>query len=262
MQELYNQLKKYSLEDVIKLEESDRQFLALVDVYENKLFDDRHYLFLTIANALVCYQLSGKGEDYWEEFSKALQNKEIKNFSSVELFFEDFLPSSKNNKRLINIKLKRIKKLESFYDFVVVNHCGCPGQVNDAVPTLLQEMENYYKNMDKLVCDLAKTMNQNINAKTIVFAVKMFGYASRNIFDYLEYFPNNIGSPIDNRLEKLYHKYNINRDNASKKDIQRFYGALSKKLHIPPLHLDAILWVNYDELMIERPKNSKKYKKA
>ncbi len=259
--QLYNKLKKYSLKDIVNLEENDRQFLALVDLYENKLFDDEHYLFLTIANALVCYQLSGKGEDYWEEFSRALQNKKIGNFSNVELFFKNFLYSSKNNKRLVDIKLKRIKKLESFYNLVTENSCDCPGQVNDTVSTLLQKMETYYKNMDKLVCDLSKTMNQKTDAKTIVFAVKMFGYASRNVFDCLEYFPSSIGIPIDSRLEKLYHKYNINKDGASKKDIQKFYNNLSKKLNISPLHLDAILWINYDHLIIKKHKNLKKYKK-
>ncbi|MDP2396128.1 MAG: hypothetical protein Q8S84_09520 [bacterium] len=35
MQELYNKLKKYSITDAIKIEESDRQYIALEKMWEN-----------------------------------------------------------------------------------------------------------------------------------------------------------------------------------------------------------------------------------
>jgi len=59
--------------------------------------------------------------------------------------------------------------------------------------------------------------------------------------------------PIDSRLENLYKKDTL-LDNDAKintKEIKNFYIELSKKLQIPLLHLDAILWVNYDELIKE-----------
>jgi len=230
MQILYNKLKKYSLDDAVDFEQSDRQFLAMKNLYENKLCDDEHYLFMTITNALICYQLSGKGEDYWEEFSEALKSKNISSFIDVKDFFENFLVVSKNNKRLVNVKLGRIEKLERFYI------------------EFLQNTEVYYKDMNKLAHDLASVMNQKVEAKTIIFAVKMFSYSSRNVFDYLEYFPVNLMIPIDSRLENLYKKYG----NKSKKEIREFYIDLSKKLNIPLLHLDAVLWVNYDDLMNEK----------
>jgi N-glycosylase/DNA lyase len=58
MEKLYNKLKKYNFEDAIKIEKTDRQFLALRELYKNKILDDKNYLFLIIANALICYQLS------------------------------------------------------------------------------------------------------------------------------------------------------------------------------------------------------------
>jgi len=58
MVELYNQLKKYTLNDIIKVEESDRQYIALQDLYYNKNIDDNIYLLLIIANSIICYQLS------------------------------------------------------------------------------------------------------------------------------------------------------------------------------------------------------------
>jgi len=62
--------------------------------------------------------------------------------------------------------------------------------------------------------------------------------------------------PIDSRLENLYKKYNSQLSSSegedkkiSSKKIKEFYINLSKKLNIPLLHLDAILWVNYDGLI-------------
>jgi N-glycosylase/DNA lyase len=55
---LYNKLKNYTIEDAIKFEEKDRQFLALKRLYQNKKFSDELYLFLIIANALISFQLS------------------------------------------------------------------------------------------------------------------------------------------------------------------------------------------------------------
>ena len=101
--------------------------------------------------------------------------------------------------------------------------------------------------MEELVNVLSKTMSQKKDAKTIVFAVKMFSYWARNIY-WLKYFPEEINIPIDSRLEKLYKKYE-NIEDINNKEIKEFYKNLSEKLNIPLLHLDAIVWINYDELM-------------
>ncbi len=230
MDNLYNKLNKYCINDAIKFEETDRQFLALKNLFKNKKIDNENYLFLIIINSLVCYQLSWKWEDYWEEFSESIKKEKLNNFIDIYIFFENFLPKSKNNKRFIETKLKRLKKLENFY------------------LKFLWKIDFFYKNMDKLVLDLSKIMNQKQDAKTIVFAVKMFSYWARNVFEYLEYFPKNIMIPIDSRLENLYKKYE-NIENINTKKIKDFYIKLSKQLKIPLLHLDAILWLNYDELM-------------
>ena len=228
MDKLYNKLKDYTLDDAIKFEEQDRQFLALKKLYNNKKMSNKNYLFLIIANSLTCYQLSWKWENYWEEFWNILKYKEFNNFFEIYNFFEYFIPNSKNNKRFIDTKLKRVKKLENFYlEFI-------------------SQSEYFYKNMDKLAEKLAKIMNQKVDAKTIVFAVKMFSYWARNVFWYLQNFPENLMIPIDSRLENLYKKYNWE---WSKKEIKNYYIELSKKINISLLHLDAILWVNYDELI-------------
>jgi len=280
---LLDKLKNYTLEDAIKIENQDRQFLALKKLYQNKQFSDNLYLFLILANALISFQLSGKGEDYWEEFAENLKingdfgennwkwrwmmdNWRLKVYN----FFENLLKNGKNNRRFIDMKLKRVKKfLDNFklfennsiitdnqqkitvrieslelrnnkkWKLSMMNKDFCDSTIE------LNKMKVYYKNMSKLAEDLAKIMNQQKDAKTIVFAVKIFSYWARNVFWYLEYFPLDLILPIDSRLENLYKKYV--KEDFSKKEIKQYYQDLAKKLTIPPLHLDAILWVNYEK---------------
>jgi N-glycosylase/DNA lyase len=57
--------------------------------------------------------------------------------------------------------------------------------------------------------------------------------------------------PIDSRLEKLFYKFSREPQRIPLQEIKNFYKELSEKLNIPLLHLDAILWVNYEEFMEE-----------
>jgi len=223
MEKLYQKLKNYNLDNVIKIEDSDRQFIAIKKLYEN-INNKDIFLLLIIANSLICYQLSWKWEEYWEEFSEYFSKIEINKNSILDDLWI-FIKQSKNNKRFIDIKIKRLNKLNWFIDM------------------FLWKEEYFYKNMLELRDLLSKTMNQKKDAKTIVFAIKMFSYWARNIYNFIKY-PENIFIPIDLRLEKLYEKYKWNYD-----DINQFYLDLSKKIKIPILHLDALLWVNYEELI-------------
>lgn len=226
MKNLYEKLKNWTLEDAKKIEETDRQFLALQRLeksFENKEF----YLALIISNAIICYQLSGTGEKYWEEFSEYFVSGNFQpKKEDVLNELAKFIRQSKNNKRFVEAKIQRLQKLNPFLDNFWWN------------------ARNYYDNMLKLRDDLAKTMGQKSDAKTIVFAVKMFYYWAKNIYGD-KTFPKEISIPIDSRLTNLFEKYKGNYT-----DINKFYLDLSEKLNIPMLHLDAVLWVNYNELIM------------
>ncbi len=247
MIKLYEKIKKYRLEDAIDFEKNDRQFLALEKLWweilknpSNSLYKKEDlicfYLSLIIANSIVCYQLSGKWENYWEEFSeesiKFINNNSLKlgnskkNIDLVYSFLIDFLRICKNNKRFTETKIKRLHKLRWFLD------------------DFSWKWEYFYENMLELRDLLAKTMNQKKNAKTIVFAVKMFSYGARNIFWFRE-FPKEISIPIDSRLTNLFEKYK----SFETEKIEDFYSDLAKKLNIPEMHLDGIIWNLYDELI-------------
>lgn len=222
---LYDKIKHFTIEDAVKIEESDRQFKALKNLYEN-IKDKHFFLPLIIANSLVCYQLSSTWEEYWEEFAKKWSNKEFKSSNDTIEFLKDFLPNSKWNKRLLAVKLKRLDKIAWFLH-------------------ILEKKDlYYYNNMAKLRDELSQIMNQKKDAKTIVFAVKMFSYWARVRFEQVINFPFEIEIPIDSRIIKLYEVY---REDSIK--IWDFYKELSQRTNIPPLHLDAILWVNYNKLI-------------
>ena len=223
MKNLYSKLSVYNLEDALNFEKNDRQFIALKKLEKN-ILDKDLYLLLTILNSIICYQLSWKWEDYWEEFSECFSNIKLnKNNLILELW--SFISNSKNNKRFVDTKKKRLSKL------------------NDFILEFDWKWEYYYNNMTELRDTLSKIMNQKKDAKTIVFAIKMFWYSARNIFDFIEY-PKNISIPIDSRLTALFEKYTEDYE-----DINLFYSDLSDKLKISPLHLDWIVWNLYDELI-------------
>lgn len=236
MQKLLEIFKNININDAIKIEESDFQYIALKNLYLNIKNKD-FYLSLILANSIVCYQLSSTWEKYWEEFAKksgdffaSLKLKEESKKEMIEnifYFFKEFLPNSKWNKRFVETKIKRLERLLPFLE------------------NFLKSEKKYYENMTLFQEELAKIMNQKKEDKTIVFAVKMFSYWARNYFEKLVYFPENINIPIDSRLTKIYEIYNED-ENLKIKD---FYKILSQKLNIPELHLDAIIWVNSDKLI-------------
>ncbi len=228
-------IKQYNLHDitftqVLKTESNDRQFLALRSLWlgvSGRLAVES-YLFLVITNALVCYQLSGKGEDYWEEFAECVAEElpTVASFGDVVAFFSAFLPNSVCNKRLVEVKLKRVEKLREFYAEFIER-----GQARE-----------YYNDMLSLAESLASVMRQRVTDKTILFAIKMFGYAGRVVYGKFIQYPFELSAPIDSRLIKLAPKGLKNIT-----EVREFYNKIAKELQIPPLHLDAILW-NYFNL--------------
>lgn len=230
MDELYDKIIFY-IADIENFERWDSQFQSLKRLWEN-FYDKEVFLALIIVNSIACYQLSMKWEEYWEAFSRYFQGKELKMENVIDEMIS-FL--SLFNKRLVEGKKKRIKKLEQF----------------------LVEFENksqfYYENMLELRDDLAKILwisnaqlKKNEGTKTLNFAVKMFAYGARNLDWYggFRQFPVEIWIPIDSRLEQIYQKYGWNYS-----DINWFYRDLAMKLGIAPLHLDGILWVNFTSLL-------------
>ncbi|AIF69185.1 N-glycosylase [Palaeococcus pacificus DY20341] len=209
-------LSELGLECARTIEEKvDLQFSALENLHKN-LNNDELFIKLVLANAIVSYQLSATGEEWWWEFSHYFStNGDVR---SIKEAYADFLPNSRTNRRLVGAKIKRLEKLEPFLKGMT-----------------LDNLRVYYDNMLKLRDDLAKALNSKREAKTIVFAVKMFGYAARIAFEEFRPYPMEIAIPEDVRIN-AYTKRFTNEPPAS------FWSKIAEEVGIPPLHIDSIIW--------------------
>ena len=167
-------LGMFSPNDILALEGIDRQYTALRDLY-SYIKDTELFLRLVTTNALLSYQLSSKGEIYWENFAKFFsRNRDID-------AFPHFLKTY--NKRLLDAKLKRYKRISA-----------CIEDMN---------LSNYCKKLSQFTQDISHCLNQKQDAKTIVFSAKMLLYGCRIVKKKKLFAPYDIFIPLDNRIKKI-----------------------------------------------------------
>lgn len=213
---LVETLKELGLGCARTIEERvDLQFDALKNLRRN-LGDDELFIKLVVANSIVSYQLSGKGEDWWWEFSSYFSKNPPE--GSIAEAYSKFLPGSRTNRRLVGGKVKRLMRLEPLLEELTI-----------------EALREYYHDMERFREDLARTLGARKSAKTVVFAVKMFGYAGRMAFGEFIPYPMTIEIPDDVRI-KAYTKRLTNEPPTS------FWTRIAEETGIPPLHIDSILW--------------------
>jgi len=228
MNELIKILEKFSLEDTYNIEENDRQFLAISRMFHN-LKNKKYFFPIIMINSLVWYQLSWTWEEYWEElveFSIKYNFPAEFIFDEIYKFFQEFLPQSKCNKRLLNMKIPRIIKMKWIFE------------------EFIGKEKYYYDNIIVLQNLLTKQMKQKKDDKTILFTIKMFHYGARIFYWYRSVVPYEIWIPVDSRITKITKIYN--KDWV---DYQDFWLQISQQINIPRIHLDAILWVRCNEFI-------------
>ncbi len=210
-------LKKLGIECARTIEERvDLQFDALRNLY-GLLRDPEIFLKLVIANSIVSYQLTAKGEDWWWEFSRYFSANPPE--GSIREAYSLFLPNSRTNRRLVASKLKRLKRLEPFLQSLT-----------------LEDLKTYYfENMAGLRNELARVMDSKKSAKTIVFSVKMFGYGARIAFSEFVPYPMGIEIPDDVRINAYTKRF-------TNEPAPAFWTRIAEEVGIPPLHIDSILW--------------------
>lgn len=233
-----NQLEKYigqfSFDEILGIEESDRQFLALKNARNyikntkwNEKVNQNLFLFLILQNSIISYQIAGSGENRREEFAEKISCDFEKILwlsskwdSNVDWRY-GFLTTSKYNKRLYNLKKNRLTKFDKFF-----------------FEDEYEKMADYYDNMEILLEKMVDIMWMKNADKTMTFAIKMFGYGARVVFDKFVKYPMDIKIPVDSRITKIWEKFDIEG-----KDIQDYLQWISEKYSIPPLHLDSLLWI-------------------
>lgn len=216
IEKLRDILRKLGVECARTIEEKvDLQFSALLRLRES-LGDDETFIRLVTANALVSYQLNATGEEWWREFSEYFSGNPPE--GSIKDAYARFLRTSRTNRRLIAGKLKRLQRAEPFLQSLT-----------------LREMENYYRDMEGFRNELAGVLGSKRTAKTIVFSVKMFGYACRIVFRQFIPYPMEVEIPDDIRINAYTRRFTDAPPVV-------FWDRIARDVSIPPLHIDSILW--------------------
>ena len=160
-------ISKFSFDEILKIEESDRQFLALKNsrnqikkIKWNEKINQNLFLFLILQNSIISYQIAGSGENRREEFAGKISydfEKILKLFSRWESNVDrwyNFLTTSKYNKRLYNLKKNRLTKFDKFF-----------------FENEYEKMWNYYDNMELLLEKMVNIMWMKNADKTMTFAI-------------------------------------------------------------------------------------------
>ncbi len=117
-----------------------------------------------VANALVSYQLVGRGEDYWMETAQSIAASKAGSLRDLAEFFQSFLSyGSRYNRLALGAKKKRVTRFLS----------------SQLALELWEKPDSYAMNLRLLDERLARVMRQEPGDKTIVFAVKMYYYVAR-----------------------------------------------------------------------------------
>lgn len=135
------------------------------------------------------------------------------NKSNVDRWY-NFLTNSRYNKRIYNIKTQRLRKFE---------------EIKKSVNLYENFGEYYYENMLELLNLICNVMNQKPDSKTVVFAIKMFGYGARIIFDKIIPYDENINIPLDSRLKKIYALNFPDQENVKNSFLKEYFFKLAKK---------------------------------
>lgn len=125
---LVDYIQQFSLDDVLAIEHSDKQFLVLQEAWNTidsqELSNKELFVFLVLQCALVGFQIAGSGPLRWEEFAQKIQQdryvlKQLQH-NNIDRWYQ-FLTTSKYNKRLYNNKRKRLEKFLIAYNAMVAN---------------------------------------------------------------------------------------------------------------------------------------------
>lgn len=232
-------LSSLGLESALKIEEVDPQFQAVKLITSKMSFGPA--LTLIVLNSIISYRLSGRGEDYWNEFalyvSKADEPKSL--VEAVKLVLS-FLSTSKINVALRSSKTSRLLRASTAK---ILEPNNIVRQARD---------------LRKFAEALALSLRSRWSSKTIVFSLKMICYACRAHYGRAFIAPFSIPIPIDSRIAKLswtsgvvdvegvgLRKWGdvIEAVMSKSRTAQRAWSAVARKSEIPPLHLDSILWL-------------------
>lgn len=231
-------IAQFSLDDILAIEHNDKQFVVLenarYNINSDRQSDKELFVFLVLQCAIVGFQIAWSGPLWREEFAVKIQSnwntlQELQ-YDNVDRWYQ-FLTTSKYNKRLYNNKRKRLEKFTIAHTALVQK----------------QSLTDYYETMSELRKKLSDAMKQDPHNKTMAFAIKMYGYATRIVTRKFINYPMDIAIPLDSRLRAIAIQQDKQYETAIDREIILYYQWLAEYYQIPPLHLDSLIWIDYRE---------------
>ncbi|ADN51552.1 N-glycosylase/DNA lyase [Vulcanisaeta distributa] len=227
-------LRELGIDWVRGFEERDPQYLAVARLCRELRHDVETTLKLTILNALVSYQLTGKGEDHWNYFANYfIVNKPAD-------LCRDFINYVMNSRYLARYRDSRIRRIQN----------ACPQIARLGISNYLSDLTSLWKL-------LSKVTNTSGDEKTIVFAVKMAYYVGR-VCGFDVSVPMEIPIPVDYRVTViticsglmpvmggLDNVAGLARELMTRRraEIQGIWSEIGRLSGVPPLNLDSVVWV-------------------
>lgn len=224
-------LRELGVDGVAELESRDPQFLAIASLCSRAGVLTP---LLAAINATVSYMLSGRGEDYWWEFSTRVRVVGRGLRDAVDAVAK-FLQGSSYNRRFLSIKLARLRKLA---------RCRALERFVQPLPdrSVIAEL--------RMV--LARCLGGDRDSKTVVFAAKMYYYGLRACLGYTGTLPMEIPIPVDRRVATVTAASGLVEGGAGRgfvelltrrrAVVQRAWGLVAERSGIAPLHIDSVIW--------------------
>ncbi len=207
--ELVRVISKIGVRGARLVEESyDEQYRALSWLYP--YVDTEEFLKAVVANALISYQLTGKAEEWWWEFARFMSSAD-----DLMRGFERLLEEGKYNRRFTRVKIKKVRSVLSLLED--------------------RDLLSFYPHMKGLYTLLTKGLGMKEGSKTVVFAVKMFGYAARIATGRFYPYPMDVDIPLDVRILRASHLQGA-------EEPREFWREVARMSNVPPLHIDSLVW--------------------
>jgi DNA-(apurinic or apyrimidinic site) lyase len=223
--------------EVIKsLHKKDPQYLAIKSLIQVKGCIEG--AILALINALVSYQLSTQGEEYWMNFANYFRGVVKEDYYKA---FRDFLLA--HSPRLITQKLSRVEKILK----------------SELLQELRKDPLKYCHSINTLTRKLAGELRADPNSKTLLFAAKIYGYTCDLCGVEPDY--SNISIPVDYRNTLLaiascivtirgettsrdkLHLYVREVYSRHSKLVQEAWAGLCEEIELPCPYLDTFTWL-------------------
>ncbi len=221
--------RELGMDGVQVFEDRDPQMIVARKIHD---LCGRVCVAILAVNALVSYMLEVKGEEYWSALANYVRVHGCpEGHEGVVDLVERFTVS--RNRRFLDVKLRRLRRLRT-----------CAGIVGLALEGDLRAFRS----------GVAKCLGSSPEAKTVVFSVKMAYYGLRASGERLR-LPEDLPIPVDFRVARVtYLSQMINVSGGALRDavkvlmsrpktVRRVWSEVSKLSGIPPLNLDAPVWI-------------------